>query len=197
MRSRDPAQTCRGAVLRVLENSSHCKNLPSATALSMQVYYSPRYVEDILRRLRREGQLPPRPSSPEAVMECLRAQGNLTRREIARRIGRHPVYCCGVLRGLIQQGLVFESSPAGGPRAARYSLREQRMQLQRQAWEIDALEQLCSVHESLITGRFGTSQDFYAALRNISEGVLSRYGTVFGTERLKEEQEGMRDDIYS
>jgi hypothetical protein len=70
------------------------------------------------------------------------------------------------------------------------------MQVSRQQWEIDALEQLCSVQESLVRGGYSTSQDFYVALRDISESVLVRYGTVYGTERLREAQEEV-DGIYS
>lgn len=70
------------------------------------------------------------------------------------------------------------------------------MQVRRQQWEIDALEQLCSVHESLVLGRFSTTQDFFSAMRSISEGILSRYGTILGSERFREEQEGI-DDLHS
>jgi hypothetical protein len=60
------------------------------------------------------------------------------------------------------------------------------MELQRQVWEIEALEQLCSVQESLIKGRFKTTRDFYSAMLDLSAGILASHGTVFGSLRLEE-----------
>lgn len=114
------SRSCREAILQECAGDE----VPPVLGLSLKLHYSITHVQEVVTKLRRAGELPPRRTARDRVLDCLRAAypGRLTRKQIARKASIHSTYCYYVLRDLLatQEILVFLSG--GGPVPAQYSI---------------------------------------------------------------------------